>query len=83
MTGDPPRGGAAVAALAPLVGPDLDVHLHEVVRLATALTQSSPARDSDPPVHVGVGSPGKADGLDVGGEPNGVLHGEDGHVVPL
>ena len=83
VRGDAPRGGAAVAAVAPGVGPDLHVNLHQICWLRPGLAQGPPAGHGDLTVDVFIGSLGQTDGLDVGGEPHVVLHGQDGHVVPL
>ena len=80
---DPPWGRAAVAVGAPRVGPDIHVNLHQLSRLRPGLAEGSPAGHGDVIVDVFVSSRGQADGLDVGGELHVVLHGEDGHVVPL
>ena len=83
MAGDAPGGGAAVAALAPLVGPDLDVNLHEAAGLAPALPQRPPAGYRHDVVDVGLTPLGQADGLDVVTVLNSAVQGQDGNVVPL
>ena len=80
---DPPGSGAAVAAVAPIVGPDIHVNLHQISRLRPGLAQCPPAGHSDVTVDVFIAPRSQADGLDVGRELDVVLHGEDGHVVPL
>ena len=83
VTSDPSWRRAAVATLAPGVGPHLHVHLHQVAGLGAALAQCAPPGHGDLPVHVAVAAPGQADGLDVVVELDVVLHSEDGHIIPL
>ena len=83
MAGDAPGGGAAVAALAPLVGPHLDVNLHEAAGLAPALPQRPPAGHRHDVVDVGLTPLGQADWLDVVSVLNRAFQGQDGNVVPL
>ena len=83
MAGDPPGGGAAVALLAPVVGPHLDVDLHEVVGLAPALPQRPPAGHRDDVVDVALAPLGQADRLDRVAVFNFAVKGQDRDVVPL
>ena len=83
MAGDAARGGAAVALLAPVVGPHLNVDLHEVVGLAPALPQRPPASHSHDVVNIGLTPLGQADGLDGVTVLNGAVQGQDGNIVPL
>ena len=83
MAGDPPGGGAAVALLAPVVSPHLDVDLHEVVGLAPARPQRPPASHCHNVVDVALGPAGQADRLDRVAEFNFALKSQDRDVVPL
>ena len=84
MTSDPSWCGAAVAALAPGVGPHLHVHLHQVGRLAATLGEGSPSRHCDLlTLEVLPGVTCQADVLDVVGRLDGLVQGQDGNIVPL
>ena len=83
MAGDAPGGGAAVAALASLVGPHLDIDLHEAAGLTAALSQRPPASHSHDVVNIGLTPLGQADGLDGVTVLNGAVQGQDGNIVPL
>ena len=83
VAGDAAGRGAAVALLAAVVGPHVDLDLHEVAGLGAALAERAPARHRHPVVHVLLAALRQADRLDVVIVLHVVLQSQDGNIVPL
>ena len=82
--GDAAGGVAAVGAVAPAVGPDLDLDLPQLVGLGAGGGEGAPAGDLDLLAHEGPGVVGlETDGLHPVGRVDLLGQGQDGHVIVL